>query len=140
MSTALFILHKVCINYKAMIMNLLLIIYCGLIYQLLYCILVWRCASKADMEKLFRILKRDMLCIGNIELTESCRPLFTEVRITTIFSTYICETMLCNRENCNLYWMKIKTQSIPWTDIIAILITIMLKHANIHNFRRTHFL
>lgn len=136
----MFILDKICIHYKPMVMNLLVIIYYGLIYQLLYCILVWRWASKADMEKLFRMLKRDMRFIGNIELIESCRPVFTEVRITTIFSLYICETMLCNRKNCNLYWMKIKTQLIPLTDIIFIWITIMLKHANTQNFRRTHFL
>jgi hypothetical protein len=55
--------------------------------------------------------KRAVHYIGNIEITESCRPEFTEVRIITLFSVHICETILCNRERAVIYTDSVKAMN-----------------------------
>jgi hypothetical protein len=54
------------------------------------------------MEKLFRMQKIGVQCIGNIELTESSRLVFTEVRITTYFQ-HISVKLYCVTKRTVIY-------------------------------------
>ena len=73
----------------------LLIIYYGLIYShIAYGIEIWGGAAKCHMDRLFRIQKRVIRYIFGLNRLDSCKEIFRENGIFTIYSLYIYKTIL----------------------------------------------
>jgi hypothetical protein len=70
-------------------------LYYGLIYPLLsYRIVVWGLSAKANTTRIFALQKRAVRYASGLKHLESCRNSFRHLKILTVYSLYILETIL----------------------------------------------
>jgi hypothetical protein len=85
----LFIINRLS---KILDLNERKILYYGLIYPLLsYGIVVW---GHANTTRIFALQKRAVRCTAGLKHLESCRNSFRNLKILTVYSLYILETVL----------------------------------------------
>ena len=77
-------------------------LYYGLIYPFLsYGIIVWGQSAKALTRRIFILQKRAVRYIAGLKHLESCKDSFRHLKILTVYSLYIQETILYVKEKCN---------------------------------------
>jgi hypothetical protein len=77
-------------------------LYYGLIYPFLSCgIIVWGQSAKALTRRIFILQKRAVRYIAGLKHLDSCKDSFGHLKILTVYSLYIQETILYVKENCN---------------------------------------
>jgi hypothetical protein len=76
--------------------------YCGLMYPLLsYGIVVWGHSAKANTTRIFALQKRAVRYTAAVpKRLESCRNSFRNLKILTVYSLYIQETILYVKKEC----------------------------------------
>jgi hypothetical protein len=78
------------------------VLYYGLIYPLLaYGIVVWGQSAKALTRRILILQKRAVRYTAGLKRRESCRESFKHLKIQTVYSLYIQETILYVMEKCN---------------------------------------
>ena len=83
--------------------NILLMAYYGLIYPYLaYGIRLWGGCAKHKLERVFRLQKRAIRVIFNLQPRESCRDAFRELDLLTLPSLYIFYVVVYCRAECSL--------------------------------------
>jgi hypothetical protein len=72
-----------------------------MIYPLLsYGIVVWGRSAKANTTRIFILQKRAVRYTAGLKHLEWCRNSFRNLKILTVYSLYIQETILYVKENC----------------------------------------
>jgi hypothetical protein len=74
----------------------------GLIHPFLsYSIIVWGHCAKACIKRIFTLQKRAVRYIARLEPLESYRDSFRQLKVLTLYSLYIQETILYVKEKSN---------------------------------------
>jgi hypothetical protein len=77
-------------------------LYYGLIYPLLsYGIVVWGHSAKANTTRIFALQKGAVRYTARLKHLESCRNSFRNLKILTVYSLYIQETILYVKKGVN---------------------------------------
>jgi hypothetical protein len=77
-------------------------LYYGMIYPLLsYGIIVWGQIAKALIRRIFILQKRAVSYIAGLKHLQSCKDSFRHLKILTVYSLYIQETILYAKEKRN---------------------------------------
>jgi hypothetical protein len=83
-------------------MNIRRMLYYGLTYPLLlYGIVVWRQSAKVLTRQIFTLQKRAIRYTAGLKQLKSCRDSSRHLKILTVYSLCIQETILYAKEKCN---------------------------------------
>ena len=59
-----------------------------------YAIVAWGASSISNTEKVLRLQKRAIRCLGELQYKDSCRATFSQLKILTVINLYVKEVIL----------------------------------------------
>lgn len=83
--------------------QILMTAYYGLIYpHLTYGVVVWGSSANSELLRVFRLQKKAVRIVAKLRKRESCKPAFKQLKLLTLPSIYILETVLFCTSKCDL--------------------------------------
>lgn len=80
--------------------DMLIKVYYGLVYPYLsYGLLLWGSAAKTHMDRVFILQKKSLRLLAKVKHTESCKNIFIEYNILTIYALYIYQVIMLVKQD-----------------------------------------